>query len=308
MEIDAMKLYGSAALQNKFEVSYPVELEINNAKELKEVAAETDYCMAKFRDGYTCNGKFVKAHLCAADFMYSNVLYADIDNDGCTEKNQYSIYAFQRDFAEWEYYITTSKSHQKGKNGNPPLDRYHVLFPLECEVSDAAIMKDYLRTLQYHFFGKDDIDPSCIDVARKFFGNPTNESIYHQGKSIQSVIENYWKIECKKDQQKRNKDKGTYRVDPVTLPDSIKAVIIPSLDKAYSLGWFGEYRNWIILGMALKEAGYDITVWLRYCNSYEDIELAKKKWETFNPDGTLNGMKYLYAIHQKLAFRIISNK
>lgn len=297
-----MKIYLSNKLLDQYETSFPFCHEIKSARELQEIAARSDYCMAEFMDGYTQNGCFKKNHRARIDFLKSDVLYGDIDNDGCSLTNQFSIQDFENKFASYEYYITTSKSHHKQKGDKPPLDRYHVLFPLESEVANRELHKEYLRILHKKLFGLNTIDKNCIDVARMFYGNPNNETYYHFGKSIQSEIKRYYEIE--------NRDKPEEQVSEkcIKVSEPIKRIIIPSLDEAYRLGWFDDYGHWINLGIALKEADYDVSVWLRYCHTEEDVELAEKKWDTFHPDGSLNGMKYLYQIHQKLNFRKIKTR
>lgn len=297
-----MKLYISGGLLNAKESSYPYECEIETAEDLRLIAAGTDYCMAKFKDGYTDKGVFTIGHRAARDFIQSDVLYADIDNKVCTATSQYSIEMFKKQFEAFSYFITTSKSHQKGKEGDPPVDRYHVFFPLEYPVEDKFMMKGYLRALHKHVFKMDVIDPSCIDVARKFFGNPNNESWFHEGKSIHQIIHDYWKRD---ELQKVSEKKET---TPITMTDPMRNLIIASLDKAYALGWFDDYNHWVNLGIALKQAGYEVGIWLRYCHTSKDVELAERKWETFQPDGSLNGMQYLYSIHAKLAFSRVRPK
>ncbi len=297
-----MLLYCSGRMQDQYEVSFPIPVEVTDAETLRELAALSDYCMGEFRDGYTQKGRFALAHLAAEDFICSDVLYADIDNDGCSPSTQYTIKDFERDFARWEYYITTSKSHQKSKHDDPPLDRFHVLFPLGQKINQPDRMKSYLRILYRHLFGRQTIDASCIDVARKFYGNPTNESYHHVGESIFNVIDALWSRESK-EVLRTDRPRTTGQEEPlIQILCPLKGLVIPSLDKAYKLGWFDEYRQWLNLAVALKQAGFDREVWLRYCHTAEDAELAIKKWDTINPDGSINGMQYLYSIHEKLAF------
>lgn len=298
-----MMLYISGGMQDAKESSFPYACEILTAEDLRLIAAGSDYCMAEFADGYTDKGVFKTSHRAARDFIKSDVLYADIDNKGCTANNQYSIEKFKKQFEQFSYFITTSKSHQKGKDGDPPLDRFHVFFPLEHAIEDKNKMKGYLRALHKHAFKMETIDRACIDVARVFYGNPSNESWYHDGKSIHSVIDANWKADEKANIAEKNDGQV------IVITDPMRNLIIGSLDKAYTLGWFDEYSHWINLGIALKQAGFNLRVWLRYCHTLKDVEMAERKWETFHPDGSLNGMQYLYQIHSKLALKkVMGNK
>lgn len=301
-------LYISGAMQDKYKTSFPFSCEILDAEDLRLIAAGTDYCMAEFRNGFTSRGEYRRSHCAAEDFVQSDVLYADIDNDGCIEATQFTIEAFDNIFHEYEYFLTTSKSHRKQKDEKPPLDRFHVFFPLDQPVTDRETMKGYLQSLHKHFFGMKVMDSSCIDVARKFYGNPSNEAKHNAGKSIQAIIDQLWRRDQIEAQKVSEFIRGKSISPANSITDPMRQLIIPSLDKAYKLGWFDEYRSWINLAMALKQAGYKIDVWHRYCHTSDDIELAEKKWETLSPDGSLNGMQYLYAIHQKLNFTQIRAK
>lgn len=281
---------------NDYETSFPYEVDITSAKDLQEGAAISDYCMACFKDGYTEKGVFKTAHKCARDFIFSEVLYADIDNDNCNEQTQYTIKEFQQKFARYEYFITTSKSHQRPKNENPPLDRFHVLFPIN-KVDDAEKMRGYLAILNSYFFPEKTMDTSCIDIARKFFGNPNNISYYNPGRSIGIVVDELWN---QQNIEKAEKTKEIRRIEiprPVLAINSLKDRVIPSVDKAFAAGWFDEYKNWMNVGFAIKDAGFDVSIWHRCCYTEKDRKLATKKWQGMKPNGRINGMQYLWKLH-----------
>ena len=74
------------------------------------------------------------------NFLRSDVLIFDVDNDGLdhnywdNQDHWLTIAKFEQIFADYEWLIATSFSHQKEKNGRSARDRFHVFMPLGCFV------------------------------------------------------------------------------------------------------------------------------------------------------------------------------
>ncbi len=296
-----MILYASHTLYDLYATSFPHEYLINSASDLHELARHTDYTMCRFKDGVNSQGIFEKNHKNSTCFLSCKVLFIDIDES-------IKIKDFEKKFEPYEYYLTTSRNHQIKKNGKAPEDRFHALFPLNNEIKDAQLLKELLRSLSRIFFEKRVIDGHCIDVARKFFGNVNNESIYNHGKgSIEGVllpyVNEHGKINdpLKKDTVKKsisNNNKycnaNVHLSGNNRIPDTIKTIILDRLDKAYKGGRFYRYDDWVHLGITLKNCGFVVEDWFRYCHTKEDVELARVKWETFRYSS--EGSKYLFEI------------
>lgn len=291
-----MKVYISGKMIEPFETSFPTAVTIESAADLQATAARSDYVMSAFRDGYTQKGQFKRSHTCIEDYIQSDCLYLDVDNDG---DKLITLKDFARRFGMVEHYITTSKSHGKEKHGRIA-DRFHVLFPLETPITDGKMMKTYLRLLHSHV-GIKISDPACVDVARKFFGNPTNESFHEEGHFfIDTILRPKYLDFLEKNVQKET----LYIPPPSSMMEAIKQSYLESVDKAYRMGWFDGYRSWITIGMALKQAGYPLDAWLSVCHTKTDRDLARTKWDTFHPD-EIAGIKFIRDIHAKLWARPI---
>lgn len=279
-----MILYTSGLYQTKYTTSYGRKRIINNVQDFKDVVSKEDYTFAKFADGRTQSGKWVKNHRSNTDWLESDILYCDFD-DG------YSIEEFKKDFNRYEWYITTSKSHQKLKHGKR-CDRFHAVFPLHYMVQDRETHKQYLRILHKYFFKMDKMDKACIDTARFFYANKDTEVFYNEGKSIGHIIH---QIYLKQPEEKRVEQKE------IKLDSRYNKQILKKVDKAHKYGWFDSYQTWIYLGMALKSSGFDLDVWERYCNTEKDIRMAQYKWKGFSEDGEI-GKQYLLNICRKIKF------
>lgn len=272
-----MTLYTSGLYQNMYEPSYPNKHGISTLDDFKQVVCNTDYSFALYRDGYTQSGKFVKNHRCREDWIKSDALYADFD-DGFTIKD------FAALFSKYEYYLTTSKSHQILKEG-AIRDRFHAVFPIK-EIEDIERHKAYLKILHEKLLNKL-ADKACVDSARFFFANNKTEVFYNPGKSIDFIIEKIYD----------KMPKEVIKPEPV-ISSGYNRMIISRLDKAYKYGWFKDYSNWLNLGMALHKAGFDVTVWQKYCDTDKDVKIADYKWRGFK-EGTL-GLNYLLDICKKI--------
>ncbi len=164
-----MKLYRSNDCGNKKNTIYDIVEEINNLEDFKR-AAQYDHVMCRFKENKRSN----------ANFLGCDVLFADVDNASDTGENRISIKEFRNQFSDYEYYLATSRNHNKEKDGNAARNRFHVYFPIK-EVTSKRELSVLLKALtnKYAFF-----DKSVKDPSRFFFGHKETKVDYNQGKSI----------------------------------------------------------------------------------------------------------------------------
>ena len=163
--MNEFKIYLSNGYQNKFENYYPNEITINSTKDLLK-ANQYDFVMADFE-----NHKRAKAN-----FISGDVLFADFDEG-------YTIQEFQNKYSDYEYYITTSKSHLIEKN-NIVCERFHILFPIQ-NITDVNEFEEYLKLLIQELKS----DPAVKDCSRFFYGYKNTEIIYNDGESIIALLD-----------------------------------------------------------------------------------------------------------------------
>ena len=274
-----MNLYHSGKYQMAWTTSYPNKSVVKNRDDFVEVVREYDYCFAEFKDGKTQAGQFVKSHRSGKDWIESNCLYADVD-DG------YEISQFMVDFNKYEYYLTTSKSHQIFKNGKT-VDRFHVVFPIHT-VDNMNQHKEYLKILHKYFFNMDKLDKACIDSSRFFYANKNTKCFYNDGKSIGNIIHKIWESNPEPKPRPVPKIGSTYN-----------KMIISKIKTAYEHGWFDEYSEWIQLGIAMKASGFELEHWMEFCHTEKDKTDANYKWQGFSEAGSIN-INYLLDICKRV--------
>jgi len=136
------------------------DLEFSDIPEM--VMAGYAYSACKFVDNYRLDDNYDG---------HEDVLILDID-DGATVQNAKDI------FNKYEYFIITTKSHQKEKNGIV-CDRYRIFLKLETTIHDANLREVFVNNIMstYPF-----VDTSCRNRSRFYFSSPDNaEVIYNNG-------------------------------------------------------------------------------------------------------------------------------
>lgn len=201
-------------------------------------------------------------------FESSSFLYADVD-EGC------SIEKFGEVFSGVEYFILTSRNHQKTKPGtkskpeSPAQDRYHVIFPLEHVCFDSAELDRGLAQLTDKY---DFLDRSVKDSARFFFGFDGVEVFHHAGEN---------RLACA--------DQSYLELPTEPLREAKEKQILDSLKSAGVSGLLNEYADWIAIGTALKNEGYTFDNWVEISNPDVDVAEMQRKWDGFAKHGTTNG-------------------
>jgi len=127
------------------------------------VKAGYSYCAAKLRDEYRKDENFEG---------YVDVLILDID-DGC------SLIDARKIFRKFEYYMITTKSHQRLKN-DVVCDRFRLFLYLDETIMNANA---YRRLIEYVFVSYPFIDQQTKDISRFFHSSPKDAIVvYNEGK------------------------------------------------------------------------------------------------------------------------------
>ena len=121
-----------------------------------------NYVACKLRNGIRLDDNFDG---------FVDVLIIDVD-EACTITQAKSL------FSKFEFYLVTSKSHQKDKNGMV-CDRFRMFFRLENTIYIRQQMEEIYNLFikKYPF-----IDTKCKNVSRLYYSSPENaEVIYNEG-------------------------------------------------------------------------------------------------------------------------------
>lgn len=143
---------------------FPEKMEITTPEDFKR-AVKRDHICGEFKDFKRSN----------ANFVGSDVEVMDCDNTGPVRAKISDLESLFGD--DTCYFVATSRSHMKEKEGLPPDERFHVFFPHRrfSSPDEAAEFKRRLYD-KYPFF-----DGNALDASRMIFGNPDAEIIWHEG-------------------------------------------------------------------------------------------------------------------------------
>lgn len=218
----------------------------------------------------------------ASHWKGSQFLFGDVDNG--KKDIPCSLEQFREIFSKFEYWIITSRNHQKEKKGEPAADRFHVLFPQESPYRDREKHAYEMACLreQFPFF-----DGNAKNPERFFFGcaNPIVE--HHAGAYLRPEP----KVEPIRIEKKITLAHNHYQ------GNDKKTLIMSALTKAYSQGVFDEYGEWIRVGQALKADGYSLGDWLAVTHANTPRYDSDSKWQSFDPK-RITGATLLYFARQ----------
>ncbi|HEM4402356.1 TPA: primase C-terminal domain-containing protein [Streptococcus suis] len=120
--------------------------------------------------------EFKKNTRSTANFLHSDVVVMDIDNDHTENPTDWiTAEMLEEIFDDYQFALATSRNHMLVKGTKAARPKYHIYFPIDS-ISDA---KDYVALKEelvnrFGFF-----DDNAKDAARFFFGNPQAEVLWH---------------------------------------------------------------------------------------------------------------------------------
>ena len=131
------------------------------------------------------------------NFLRSDVLVFDVDNDGQDQNywdnpnNWLSITKFEQLFADYEWLIATSFSHQQEKKERSARDRFHVFMPLGSFVNWIDEYEKLLRGIQLYVargYEQLPID-TAVGGYSMIFGNANTQIRYNSGQNIMALLQ-----------------------------------------------------------------------------------------------------------------------
>jgi len=231
------------------------------------------------------------------DFVLSQFLFGDVDNDSEDDSESVSIEQFADIFKDQEYWIVTSRNHQKEKSKKKTAkgisrewtskaqDRYHVLFSLENDCWDSDWLSRELDRLcdKHKFF-----DNSAKGATRFYFGSEDTQVIYHKGLKWRYSPEPAPTV-----QDNTIVDTGADK-NP-ELEATLNARILELLVSGYHSGEFSAYADWTNCGIAMKACGFDIEDWKKITNNDVSERTVISKWNGFKGTKSGKGTLVYYA-------------
>lgn len=149
---------------------YPNRVVVTSAEELMEAAKFDHVC-----------GEFAKNYRSVSNFLKSNVVVMDCDNDHTDDPVEW-ITAEKLDemIPHIAYAIVPSRHHLLPKDNESARPRMHVYFPIEemDNAEDYAALKRCIQKAMPFF------DDNALDAARFIFGADAGEVEWHEGWSF----------------------------------------------------------------------------------------------------------------------------
>jgi hypothetical protein len=172
-----MTLTSNGGYRNLYNTDYKYVLNIKTIDEFKK-AMDYDNCAVLFKDNHRMNDNFIK----------SNCIMLDFDIGALPVKDFYYKYKYIN------FYLATSKSHNKEKNGKTE-PRYHIYLPIPIVEDRQKYAYMILSAMDYFKTA----DSACKDSSRFFNGNKESKVLYNNGKCILYFIKDiYQKIKNEK--------------------------------------------------------------------------------------------------------------
>lgn len=162
------------------------------------------YSACKFKDNYRKDENYLGCE---------DVLILDID-DNCTIEKAKEI------FKNYEYWIITSRNHQKLKN-DKVCDRFRIFFLLEESLNDSNIREIFINNVmeRYPF-----VDSSCRNRSRFYYASPGDAiCLYNKGSKFKIINLDF--THKQKEIQKIEK-KPIQHLDEVFILDELKGIWI----------------------------------------------------------------------------------
>ena len=146
---------------------YPNRTEITSGDALKAAVHFDHVC-----------GEFKKNYRNISNFLKSNVIVMDCDNDHSEDPDDWiTLEKLEELFEEIDYAAVPSRNHMKEKDGRAARPKFHVYFSIE-ETENADYYAAVKRAIQKAFSFFDD---NALDAARFIFGSDPDEVVWHEG-------------------------------------------------------------------------------------------------------------------------------
>lgn len=155
---------------------YPYEKIIQSSEDMA-VAIKTDHVCAT----YTNNHRSTK------DFIRSNVVVMDCDNDHTDDQNNWITYhTIEEFFSTVSFVFVPSRHDMKEKEGKSARPRFHLYFPIPDieEAGEYSALKKRIVAV-FPFF-----DTNALDSGRFIFGSDPGNIEWHEGEeTVDSFVD-----------------------------------------------------------------------------------------------------------------------
>ena len=276
--LTSFRMYLASDTGNTKNTLYNNMVEISSAEELAKACLKDHVC-TEFKNNKRGSDNFIKCH----------AIQADCDNDNTEDASAWitpDIVATR--LSGIAFYAVKSRNCDRVKHPGSPREksarpRWHYYFPLRKAIPDINIISKIMNSLLVLFpeFDRDGMKP-----AQFFFGHAKPAAEYHPGeKDIAEFFMDHPEItrrvasaETKPAEPPQRGLASGSRDDFITMNAPDMLAMIPADD----------YGIWVDVGMALKAAGADPSLWDGWSQTsvkYPGHTAIIQKWNSFNGSG-----------------------
>ena len=246
---------------NSYNKEYPVKCDISSVEDLLE-AVKYDHIPGSFKD----------ATRGTENFLYTNCIVMDCDNDNDDSSTWVDINVIEEKFKNIKLAVISSRSHMKDKKNKSARPRFHVYFPLSKNIESASEVSNLKHDIAEYF---PNFDKAALDASRFIYGNENAEVLYNALETGTFCI----------DQIKLNYEKKVYNIPVVNKVQENNFKPLPSYAVKKLLDYIDpdQYETWVTVGMGLFNSGYDYSIyndWSAKSSKYNYKE-CKNKWNSF---------------------------
>lgn len=272
----SFRMYMASCTGNRQNTLYSYPVQISSADDLA-LACLKDHVCTEFKDNKRSSDNFIRCH----------AVQADCDNDNTDDPAAWITPAnVSERLPGTAFYAVKSRNCDKVKHPGEPGERsarprWHYYFPLRVAIPRIDVIREIMTRLLVLFpeFDRDGMKP-----AQFFFGHDEPVAEYHPGeKDVAEFLMEHPEIIAEETPADDTPAEKSERIQAASgsetdflsmnLPDML--AVIPSDD----------YGDWISVGMALKAAGADISMWDDWSKTsakYPGFNAIVKKWNSFS--------------------------
>ena len=293
--LTSFRMYLANCTGNAQNTLYSNTVEISRAEDLA-TACLKDHVCTEFKDHRRSSDNFIRCH----------AIQADCDNDNTEDSSAWITPAtIAKRLPGVAFYAVKSRNCDRVKHPGTPGEkaarpRWHYYFPLRVAIPKIQVISEIMGRLLILFpeFDRDGMKP-----AQFFFGHERPEAEYHPGeKDIAEFFIEHPEIA-------RNTPPAESKPERILNANQNEEFISLNAPDMLAVIPADDYGIWVDVGMALKAAGADISLWDEWSKTsakYPGYKVIVQKWNSFKGSG--KGPGTLVHLAQENGWKVAPDK
>lgn len=271
----SFRMYTASCTGNAQNTLYPYPVDIASAEDLA-AACVKDHVCTEFTNNRRGSDNFIRCH----------AIQGDCDNDNTEDP---AAWITPADVAARlpgvAFYAVKSRNCDKVKHPGEPGEksarpRWHYYFPLRAPMPRIDVIRNITARLLVVL---PEFDSNGMKPAQPLFGHAEPVAEYHDGEQdIAEYLREHPEITAAEPPANDEPADPPERIQAAA--DSEAEFISMNLPDMLAVIHSNDYGDWIRVGMALKAAGVDVSVWDEWSKTsakYKGYNDIVKKWNSF---------------------------